>query len=151
MRQSLSGSKKAAPATRTVWLAAALTAVLAGATLVDQFGARSLIEYSNAMYEPHGKQAAPGLLYGLVYAVAVLEAAMWLPVIRVVRSRSRLAPILATLVTIATAGLAVVLLVSAEYGEQVFPPLWGTLAILPPAVGVIAVVQLFRRPSGPVQ
>jgi len=41
--------------------------------------------------------------------------------------------------------LALLLLVSTEYGAQIFPPLWGILAVLPPAAGILAVVLLFRR------
>ncbi|SCL18144.1 hypothetical protein GA0070624_1461 [Micromonospora rhizosphaerae] len=151
MRQSLSENERAAPAARAVWVAAALSAVLAVAAMIDQLGVHSLTDHANAMYEPYGKRPDPGLLYGLVYAVAVVGALLWLPVIRVVRSRSRLAPVLAVVVITVTAALAVLLLVSTEYDAQIFPPLWGTLAILPPAVGVLAVVLLFRRASGHVQ
>jgi hypothetical protein len=129
-------------------LAAALSVVLAAAAMVDQLGVHSLTDHATAMYAPYGKQPDPGLLYGLVYAVAVVGALLWLPVIRVVRSRSRLAPVLAVVVITVTAALAMLLLGSTEYGAQVFPPLWGVLAILPPAAGVLAVVLHFRLASG---
>jgi hypothetical protein len=45
----------------------------------------------------------------------------------------------------ACAALAVLLLTSTEYGAQVFPPLWGILALLPPAVGVSAVLLLGKK------
>jgi hypothetical protein len=44
-----------------------------------------------------------------------------------------------------TAALAVLLLASTEYGAQIFPPVWGILALLPPAAGVVASVLLLRR------
>ena len=47
--------------------------------------------------------------------------------------------------TTITAALALLLLVSTEYGAQIFPPLSGILAVLPPAAGILAVVLLFRR------
>jgi len=53
-----------------------------------------------------------------------------------VRSRSRSAPVLAIAVMTITAALALLLLASAEYGAQIFPPLWG---ILPAAAGTLAV------------
>lgn len=68
--------------------------------------------------------------------------------IRAVRSRRRSAPVLAAAVTTITAGLALLLLVSTEYGAQIFPPLWGILAILPAAAGALAVVLLRRRRAG---
>ena len=47
--------------------------------------------------------------------------------------------------TTITAALALLLLVSTEYGAQIFPPLWGILAILPAAAGALGVVLLRRR------
>ena len=52
--------------------------------------------------------------------------------------------------TTITAALALLLLASTEYGAQIFPPLWGILAILPPAAGTFAVVLLRRRRQGRV-
>jgi hypothetical protein len=74
-------------------------------------------------------------------------ALLWLPVIRVVRSRRRLAPVLAVVVTTITAALALLLLASTEYGAQIFPPLWGILAFLPPAAGAFAVALLRHSPA----
>jgi hypothetical protein len=48
-------------------------------------------------------------------------------------------------VTTITATLALLLLGASEYGAQIFPPLWGILAILPAAAGAFAVVLLRRR------
>ena len=94
---------------------------------------------------PYGKRPNPNLLYGLVYTVAAVGALLWLLVLRGVPSRGRSAPVLAVVVTTITAALALLLPVSTEYGAQIFPPLWGILAVLPPAAGILAVVLLFRR------
>jgi fermentation-respiration switch protein FrsA (DUF1100 family) len=157
MRQSLSENRRIAPhppepptrnwpaAGRAVYLAVALPAILVVAAIIDQAGSRSLADHVTAMYAPYGKQPDPNLLYGLVYTVAAAGALLWLPVIRAVRSRHRSAPVLAVIVTTITAALALLLLASTEYGAQIFPPLWGILAILPPAAGAFAVVLLRRR------
>ena len=121
--------------------------VLVVAAIIDQAGSRSLADHVTAMYAPYGKRPDPNLLYGLVYTVAAVGALLWLPVIRAVRSRRRSAPVLAVVVTTITAALALLLLASTEYGAQIFPPLWGILAILPPAAGAFAVALLRRRPA----
>ena len=115
------------------------------AAIIDQTGGRSLADHVTAMYAPYGKRPDPNLMYGLVYTVAAAGALLWLPVIWGVRSPTRSAPVLAVAVTTITAALALLLLVSSEYGAQIFPPLWGILAFLPPAAGAFAVVLLFRR------
>ena len=132
-------------AARAVTLAVALSAVLAVAAIIDQAGGRSLAEHATAIYTPYGKRADPNLLYGLVYAVAAIGALLWLLVLRVVQSRGRSAPILAVVVTTVTAALALLLLGTTEYGARVFPPLWGILAVLPAAAGILAAVLLRRR------
>jgi hypothetical protein len=135
-------------AARAVKLAVALSAVLVVAAIIDQTGGRSLADHVAAMYAPYGKRPDPNLLYGLVYTVAAAGALLWLPVIRAMRSRRRSAPVLAVTVTTITAALALLLLVATEYGAQIFPPLWGILAFLPPAAGAFAVVMLLRRRAG---
>jgi hypothetical protein len=129
-------------AARAVYLAIVLAAVLVVVAIIDQTGGRSLAEHAAAIYAPYGKRPDPSLLYGLVYTVAAVGALLWLLVLRVVQSRGRSAPILAVVVTTVTAVLALLLLVSHEYGAQIFPPLWGILAILPAAAGILATVLL---------
>ena len=162
MRQSLSDYPATDPhppqpatrnwraAARAVKLAVALSAILVVTAIIDQIGSRSLADHAAAVYAPYGKRSDPNLLYGLVYAVAAVGALLWLLVIRAVRSRSQSAPVLAVAVTTITAALALLLLVSTEYGTRIFPPVWGILAILPPAAGILAVVLLFRRRQGRV-
>ena len=128
-----------------MYLAVALSAVLVVVAIIDQTGGRSLADHVTTMYAPYGKRPDPNLLYGLVYTVAAVGALLWLPVIRAVRSRRWSAPVLAIAVTMITAALAVLLFAATEYGTQIFPPLWGILAVLPPAAGILAVVLLRRR------
>jgi hypothetical protein len=125
-----------------VLLAIALSAVLVVVAIIDQAGGRSLADHAAAMYARDGKRPDPSLLYGLVYTVAAVGVLLWLLVLRVVQSRGRSAPILAVVVTTVTGALALLLFVSSEYGAQIFPPLWGVLAILPAAAGVLAAVRL---------
>jgi hypothetical protein len=122
-----------------------LSVVLLAAAVVDQTGGHSLSDHATAVYAPYGKDPDPNLLYGLVYTVAVLGALLWLLVVRAVRSHRRSAPVLAGVVATITAALAVLLLASTEYGAQIFPPVWGILALLPPAAGVVTAVLLLRR------
>ena len=129
-------------AARAVLLAIALSAVLVVVAIIDQTGGRSLADHAATVYAPYGKRPDPSLLYGLVYAVAAVGALLWLLVLRVVQSRGRSAPIVTVAVTTVTAALALLLLVSSEYGAQIFPPLWGILAILPAAAGILAAVLL---------
>ena len=132
-------------AVRAALLALVLSAVLAVVAIIDQTGGRGLANHVTTMYAPYGKHPDPGLLYGLVYAVAAIGALLWLLVLRVVQSRGRSAPILTVVVTTVTAALALLLLGASEYGTQIFPPLWGTLAMLPAAAGILAAVPLRRR------
>ena len=157
MRQSLSENRSTytrppEPTTRkwraagsAVLLAIVLSAVLVVVAIIDQTGGRSLADHVATMYAPYGKQPDPSLLYSLVYAVAAIGALLWLLVLRVVQSRGRSAPILTVVVTTVSAALALLLLVSGEYGARIFPPLWGTLAVLPTAAGILAAVLLRRR------
>jgi hypothetical protein len=159
MRQSLSENRSSSyqppepmtrnwpAAGRAVYLAVALSVVLAVVAIVDQAGGRGLADHVTAMYAPYGKRPDPDLLYGLVYTVAAVGALLWLPVVRAVRSRRRSASVLTVVVTTVTAALALLLLGASEYGTQIFPPLWGVLALLPAAAGVSAVVLLRRRPA----
>jgi hypothetical protein len=132
-------------AARGVYLAVALSAVLVVVAIVDQTGGRSLADHVTALYAPYGKRPDPDLLYGLVYTVAAVGALLWLPVARAVRSRRRSAMVLTVVVTTVTAALALLLLGAQEYGAQIFPPLWGVLALLPTAAGAFAAVLLHKR------
>ncbi|WP_333766751.1 hypothetical protein [Streptomyces sp. IBSBF 2435] len=135
------------PAHGAVAVALVLSVVLAVAAIVDQAGGRSLIEHADDVYASSGKEPSASVLYGLVYAVAVVDFLLWLLVLGVARSHRLLAAVLAVAVIAVSAGLAVLLLVSTEYDARIFPPLWGVLALLPAAAGVLAATLLLRGRS----
>jgi len=152
MRESLSLSAPPIPTTRARRGAAGaamssvlLSAVLLVAAVVDQAGGQSLVDHAAAVYAPYGKEADPNLLYGLVYTVAVVDALLSLLVFRAARAHRRSAPILAVTTVVVTAALAVLLLATTEYGAQIFPPVWGVLALLPAAAGIVTSALLLRR------
>ncbi len=126
-------------------LALIAAVVLALAGLIDQLGGQALMDHATAVYAPRGKDASAGLMYGVLYTVAGVQAVLWLVVLRSARAGSRWAAPQAGVVVLVGSCTAAVLLVSQEYGEQVFPPMWGILALLSPVVGLAALVQLRRR------
>ena len=131
-----------------VTCALVLSLGLAGVAIGDQLGPQTLADHASTLYAPDGERPEPRLLYGLVYTVAGSGALLWLAMRRVVRSRSRVvASVLVGGVTAATAALALLLLVATEYGDRVFPAMWGLLATLPTAAGVVAVLLLLRPPE----
>jgi fermentation-respiration switch protein FrsA (DUF1100 family) len=125
-----------------------LSVVLAGAALIDQLAVHSLSDHANEMYAGHGKEVEPAVLYGLLYTVAALGALLWLLPLRAVRSGSRWASPLVGGVAVLTAAVAVALLASREYGDQVYPALWGLLALLPAMVGALAIPTGRREQIG---
>jgi len=131
-----------------VIFAAGLSIVVLAATFIDQTGTRGLAEHGRQLYAPHGEQPNPNLLYGLVYLVAVVGLLLWLPLLRAVQSRRGWAPLLATVASVVTGVLAVLLLVATEYGERIFPATWGLLALLPTVAGIVGTVLLLGRSSG---
>jgi len=152
MRESLSLSASPIPTIRARRGAAGaamssvlFSAVLLVAAVVDQAGGQSLVDHAAAVYAPYGKEADPNLLYGLVYTVAVVDALLSLLVFRAAWAHRRSAPILAVTTVVVTAALAVLLLATTEYGAQIFPPVWGVLALLPAAAGVVTSALLLRR------
>lgn len=152
MRESLSLSSRPVTPTRgrrgapgAAMSSVVLSAVLLVAAVVDQAGGQSLVDHAAAVYAPYGKEADPNLLYGLVYTVAVVDVLLSLLVFRAARAHRRSAPILAVTTVVVTAALAVLLLATTEYGAQIFPPVWGVLALLPAAAGVVTSALLLRR------
>ncbi len=83
-------------------------------------------------------------MYGALYSVAATNALIWLLAARSVRARSRAALLMTGVGTVVTVGLAALLLGPQEYGEQIFPTVWGVLALLPTVGGVAALAQLLR-------
>ena len=152
MRESLSLSSPPVAPTRgrrgaagAAMSSVLFSAVLLVAAVVDQAGGQSLVDHAAAVYAPYGKEADPNLLYGLVYTVAVVDALLSLLVFRAAWAHRRSAPILAVTTVVVTAALAVLLLATTEYGAQIFPPVWGVLALLPAAAGIVTSALLLRR------
>jgi hypothetical protein len=114
------------------------------AALADQLAGRALMDHVNQMYAAHGKDVDAGLVYGLIYAVAAIDVLLWLLVLRSARAAGRRTVLLTAVAVTVASGLALVLLGSQEYGEPIFPPLWGVLAFLSPVAGALALVRLLR-------
>lgn len=131
--------------TSAVLAAGALSVVLAAAGIVDQGGAQSLVHHANTVYASSGKQPTSGVLYGLLYTVAAVDAVLWLAVWGVVRFRRRLGGALAVVTVVVSASLGVTLLAASEYGSRIFPPVWGILALLPAVAGLLSLTPLLRR------
>lgn len=133
------------PALAALWAAVGLSAVLAVATIVDQASVHALRDHSVEMYEPYGVPANPGALYAILYTVAVLGALFWIPAIPGARKGRLWSAIVTVAGVVVAGGLALTLFAVSEYGEPLYPPVWGVLALLPPVAGVVAAVLLFRR------
>ena len=140
MRESLSETR---PAVYALWGAVVLSAVLAVAAIIDQAAIHALRDYTTDMYAPYDVPANPGALYAILYTVAIVGALLWLPA--AFGARKKWAPVAAIVATVIAAGLALLVFATAEYGEMLFPPVWGVLALLPALAGVLGVVLLFRR------
>ncbi|HEX5086932.1 MAG TPA: hypothetical protein VFV89_03930 [Nocardioides sp.] len=157
MRQSLSeridrdsvaprrSSSRAGAAIGSLLGALGLSLALALAALVDQLGARTLMDHATDVYASHGKEPGAGLMYGLVYTVAVVGALLWLGVLAVAWSGRRAASWAAVGSTVVVGALAVTLLAASEYGEQVYPPFWGVVTMLSALAGAAGAVLLVRR------
>lgn len=138
MRKSLSVT--------SVVAALGLSVLLAVVALADQVGGQSLMDHADAMYASHGKDPSAGLLYGTLYTIAGLGIVLWLLALRSVRAGSRWARLVVAVNIVVLALLAVVVLVSSEYGDQIWPTSWGILALLPALAGVPALPGRRREP-----
>lgn len=118
--------------------------VLAVAAVVDQVGEHSLRDHARAMYAPYGKSPNMGLLYGLLYTIAVVGVLLWLPVLRSARRGGRAGGVLALVMVLVTGSMALTLFFASEYGQHLYPPVWGLLATAPVLAGIVAAAQLLR-------
>lgn len=130
-------------------LATILTAVLPLAALIDQRGSRSLESYSVSMYETYDVHPDPGLIYGLLYAVAAVAAVVWLLALLVAWSGRRWTATAVITATVLTALQATTLLSVSEYGQRIFPAQWGLLAAIPPLAGIAAAALALGRRRSP--
>lgn len=138
MRKSLSVT--------SVVTALGLSVLLAVVALADQVGGQSLMDHADAMYASHDKDPSAGLLYGTLYATAGLGIVLWLVALRSVRAGSRRARLVVAADVLVLALLAVLLLTSSEYGDQIWPARWGILALLPSLAGVAALPGIRQEP-----
>lgn len=149
MRKSLSESAKPKRDVRlATWFlggAVCLSAALAVAGGIDQAGGQSLLDHATTIYAPHGEDADPALLYGLIYFVAVIGMALWLLVLRAVRAGKSWSAWLAGAAVALTVVLAGTLLTATEYDARIFPPMWGALAGLPGLPGIAVLWSLLSR------
>jgi hypothetical protein len=129
-----------------VLTALGLSLLLSVVALADQLGARSLVDHADAVYAPHGKDPSAGLLYGTLHLVAGLGAVLWFLALRSLWAGGRWARALVVTAAVVAVLLALVLLTSREYDEQIWPLRWGVLALLPALAGLPAVAV--RAPRG---
>lgn len=125
-----------------------LSAALAAVALADQLGPRTLAEHADSVYAPHGVEASPTLLYGLLYAGSAIATVVWLVAHRATRARAWWpAPLMGSAAVATSTTLALLLLLVGEYDAQTYPPVWGLVAALPVLTGCAAVVLLTRSAS----
>jgi len=145
-REVSDGRRPARAATAgSVLLAAALSAVAAA----DQAGERRLLDHAVGVYVAHDVEVSSALLYGLVHTVTGVGVVTWLVAFLAAGARRWWwGPTASGAAVAVTATLALTLLFTAEYGERVFPPVWGLVAALPLLTGAGALVLQLRRPGG---
>lgn len=128
-----------------IWGATAISALVLVLAFVDQTGNQSLYAYTESAYARHGVTPDPGLVYAIVYAVTITTTLLWALMIPLSRLRGWWAPALNATAAIITGAIALLMLSSAEYGERIFSPVWGSLILVPAMMGLIATVLLVRR------
>lgn len=125
--------------------AAGISLVLAAVAVVDQFGSSGLMHHAERLYGSHGVDVSSGLVYGLLYTVAAVNALAWLGVALGATTKVRWHFIAATAAaSVITLGMGIALLTAREYGGQVFPTRWGLFAMLPLVPGVLGLLRIRR-------
>lgn len=130
--------------TALIWGAIVTSGLVLAVTIIDQAGSRQLYGFTEAAYAPHGLTPDPGLVYAILYAVAITITLLWGFVFLLSRKRGWWAPVRSAVATFVTGVTAILLLTSTEYGEQVFSPVWGLLVLTPTVLGIIATILLVR-------
>ncbi|MDR2997889.1 MAG: hypothetical protein LBU78_07200 [Microbacterium sp.] len=108
-----------------------------------------MFSYTANVYASHQVSVNPGLVYAIIYTVAITLAVVWFLTAVLVRSPRPWTSVLIGFALAVTGVLGDLLLTSAEYGERVFSPAWGVLALLPAVFGAIALVVHLRRLRSP--
>lgn len=153
MRQSLSATSDEASvrtgrghrlAAVLIGAAVATSAIGLATTVVDQTGSQGLYGFTDAAYAHHGVTPDPALVYGILYVVAITITLIWALMLVLLKARGRWPSALSAVATLVTCTVAILLLTASEYGEQVFSPVWGALALIPTILGIAATIQLVR-------
>lgn len=153
MRQSLSKqSDEASPrrghghrlAAVLIWVVVGASVVAFATIFIDQTGARSLYEFTDAAYASHGVTPDATLVYGILYGVFLTVTLIWVLMLVALKARGWWPSALSVAATLVTGTVAILLLTASEYGEQVFSPVWGVLALIPTVLGILATIGLVR-------
>ena len=125
----------------------AASGVLTAAVLLDQVVIGSLETRLAEVYTPYDVpwQGARTLLMAGLLTLGVAGIPGWLVIAHgAARRRGWAAPIGTALFGLGL-GFALTLLTAQEYGQTLVPSWLGLLALLPSAVGVVAITQLWRN------
>lgn len=153
MRQSLSEQSTEAPPRRgqshrlaavLIWVAVGASVVAFATIVIDQTGARSLYEFSDAAYASHGVTPDATLVYGILYGLFLTITLIWALMLVALKARGWWPSALSAAATLVTGTVAIILLTASEYGEQVFSPVWGVLTLIPTILGIAATIGLVR-------
>ena len=115
-----------------------MAVVLPIAALIDQLCTRTLDDYSNTMYAAHGVSASSGEIYVLLYIAAGFSIASWLIALTSVGTRRKWARASVIVAIVVSALIAGTLFMATEYGQHIFPPIWGVFASLAPIAGIVS-------------
>lgn len=124
--------------------AVALATVPVIAAFIDQQTARALGDHALSIYPANGIDIDPGLLYVVTYSVAGIFFVLWLVAAISSWISRRVALGTAIVVVVLNVAAALTMLFATEYGDQVFPPIWGILVGLPALAGALAIALNIR-------
>lgn len=128
-----------------IWAALVASALMVAVTVIDQSGTQGLYGFTDDAYAAHGVVPDRSLVYGILYAVAITITLIWAVMLLVLKMRGWWPTVLSTVATLATGTVAILLLTASEYGERVFSPAWGLMALVPTALGITATILLVRE------
>lgn len=120
-----------------------LTAGMLIALIVDQATVHSIANHVDALYAPFDLHPDPNVLFGIQYVIGAIGILLWLTTMRAVLRNKRGSRVVSSIVFLAAASLALLVLVVSEYGTQIFPPQWGVLGLLPSVAGLVAVIAMW--------
>lgn len=116
--------------------------------IIDQTSIHSLAHHVEAQYGPHDLHPDPNVLFGYVYVIGAFGFALQLVALRGARRRKRWVQIVAGLIALVGVALAAFTIIVSEFGERIFPAIWGALGLLPSVAGLVAVTLLWTSGRG---